>query len=60
LKINESSSFTNCISASIGGAIYAAISRGLVEMSEIEFSGCEGTEGGAIHTTISEDGKMTF
>ncbi|KAA6386665.1 MAG: hypothetical protein EZS28_017808, partial [Streblomastix strix] len=48
LKINDSSSFTNCISELNGGGIYSIISGGSVQLSGVTFAGCNGINGGGI------------
>jgi hypothetical protein len=59
ITINESSSFDKCTSEGTGGAILIKISRD-GELNGISMSECEGTEGGAIHCTITGSGKLSI
>jgi hypothetical protein len=60
LTIKDSSSFTDCISGTTGGAMHAVISGGEIEINKVIFSGCKGTNGGAIYSTITAAGKLTI
>jgi hypothetical protein len=60
LKINDSSSFINCVSSYSGGGIYAVISGGEVELNGITMNGCSSLNGGGVYSSISGSGKLTI
>ncbi|KAA6374883.1 MAG: hypothetical protein EZS28_029590, partial [Streblomastix strix] len=60
LKINDSSSFTNCVSALNGGVIYSVISEGSVELNKLTMIGCQSLSGGSVYALISNKGKLSI
>ncbi|KAA6395005.1 MAG: hypothetical protein EZS28_009472, partial [Streblomastix strix] len=60
LKITDTTLFTNCESATSGGAIQSEIQGGTIELSEVTMNGCKGSNGGGIYSIISSGGTLTI